>query len=224
VKETRVIGIALACLLILSLIALAQGRIDSLVVSGGSGSAPVAQINGKNYVEIEALARTLNGSLSFQGNQMTLTPGAGNGSGTPAGSSNATGTDGTISRDFLSAGIEAMSSLREWHSALASGIANGFPITLEGLSSYQAQAGKNLKLAEAAATTTGDQKMAGLIADAYVKMKALSDKYLEQRQNMNYVSQDALQNDPLDQSLIACGKTLVAMAASRQYSDNATCQ
>lgn len=45
----------------------------TLVVSGQPGQAPVLQIGGKSYVNIEALARLTNGALSFEGNQITLT-------------------------------------------------------------------------------------------------------------------------------------------------------
>ena len=45
----------------------------TLLVSGQPGQAPVVQINGRSYVDVEALARLINGSLSFKGNQITLT-------------------------------------------------------------------------------------------------------------------------------------------------------
>src|SRR5208282_2363108 len=42
------------------------------VVSGQPGQAAILQLNGRSYVDIEALARLTGGSLSFQGNQTTL--------------------------------------------------------------------------------------------------------------------------------------------------------
>src|SRR5580698_4463254 len=44
----------------------------TLVVEGYPGRAPVIQVNGKSYVEIESLARLTNGSVTFQANQITL--------------------------------------------------------------------------------------------------------------------------------------------------------
>jgi len=46
----------------------------TLIVSGQPGQTPVVQINGKTYVDVEALARLTNSSLSFKGNQVILTP------------------------------------------------------------------------------------------------------------------------------------------------------
>src|SRR5690349_3790299 len=45
----------------------------TLIVSGHSGQAQVLQLNGRSYVDTEALARLTNGSLSFNGNQIALT-------------------------------------------------------------------------------------------------------------------------------------------------------
>jgi len=46
----------------------------TLIVTGQSGQIPVLQMNGKCYVDIDALARLTNSSLSFKGNQVILTP------------------------------------------------------------------------------------------------------------------------------------------------------
>lgn len=116
-----------------------------------------------------------------------------------------------------------MSTLREWHSALASAIENGYPVTREGLASYQGRAATTLRLAQAATSTDADQKLAQLVANAYQKMKQLSDKYVADKGNMNYIDPNSLQNDPIDQNLVACGKTLGAMAAGGQFTDDSAC-
>jgi hypothetical protein len=203
-----------------------QGQV--LVLSGYQGTVPVMQMNGKNYVSVEALARVTNGSMSFNGNQIVLTlPGGAGGGGaanTPSGAAAPVASQGSVfSKDFLAAAIEEMSTLREWHSALASAIENGFPITKELLQPYQMQASTNLRLAQAATSTPSDQNAAQLISNAYQKMKQLSEKYLAKRANLDYVSPNALKNDDLNQSLIACGKSLGAMAASGQFVDDGTC-
>jgi len=186
----------------------------------------VTEINGRHYVEVEALARLANGALSFNGNLVTLTlsttgenaAGAAAPAGTPS-----PGANTGFSREFLRAAIEAMSTIREWHSALASAIKNQFPFTQDELAPYQSQAMKNLRLAQAAATMEADQNATRLMTSEYQRMKQLSDKYTSQRANMRYIPPDALKNDSLDQRLIACGKSLVAMAASGQFVDDGTC-
>ena len=45
----------------------------TLIVDGHPGHVAVIEANGKSCVEIEALANLTNGSLSFNGNQITLT-------------------------------------------------------------------------------------------------------------------------------------------------------
>jgi hypothetical protein len=198
---------------------------QTLTVNGHAGTVPVTQLNGKNYVEVEALARVANGSLSFNGNQIVLTLPVAGASATPApapAAANPAASAG-FSKGFLQAGIEEMSTLREWHSALATAIANGFPVTGALVAPYQAQAATNLRLMQVATATQSDQSAAQLISNAYQRMKQLSDKYVTKRVNMEFVGPDALKNDALDQSLMACGKSLGAMAASGQFVDDGTC-
>src|SRR5579863_9454566 len=61
-----------------------EGRAQSgqgeytLNVNGQSGSVKVMQINGHSFVDVDALARIANGSIAYQGNQITLhLPGGG---------------------------------------------------------------------------------------------------------------------------------------------------
>jgi hypothetical protein len=128
-----------------------------------------------------------------------------------------------FSREFLRAWIDEMGTILEWHGALASAIGTKYALTQDGLEPYQARAMKNLRLAQAAAKTDADQKAAQLIMNEYQKMKQLSDKYLAKRAILSYIELDTLKNDALDQSIIACGKSLAAMAASGQFKDDGAC-
>ena len=69
----RILQLSLALILLLSLSAFAQQNL-TLIVAGQPGQIPIVQINGKSYVDIEALARLTNSSLSFKGNNVILTP------------------------------------------------------------------------------------------------------------------------------------------------------
>jgi hypothetical protein len=205
-----------ALAIIVPVLAMSQGKLHKLAVSGYAGSVPVTQINGKNYVEVGALAQLVSGALSFHGDQMTLSL-----TGTQAASSE---EKVGLSIDFLRAGIEEMSTIREWHSALATAVENQFPVTPDLVRPYEIAATKNLRLAQAAATTDADQKAAQLITNAYGKMKQLNDDYLAKRAAATYINANALTNDTINQSLIACGRSLAAMAASRQFTDDGTCR
>ncbi len=46
----------------------------TLIITGQPGQAPIVQINGRSYVDIDALARLTNSSLSIKGNKVILTP------------------------------------------------------------------------------------------------------------------------------------------------------
>jgi hypothetical protein len=188
----------------------------SLVINGQSDQpVPVMQMNGHSYVEMEALAHAVQGTLSFRGNRVELTlPGAG----APASSANQ-----GFSKAFLRAGIEEMGVLREWHTALASAIQNSFPLGGDWLGRYRARANDNLRLVAVAAATDADRNAYQLLSNEFQNMSQLSDKYLAQRANLSYISPDALDNDDLNQRIVACGHALGAMAGSGQFVDDPSC-
>ncbi len=128
-----------------------------------------------------------------------------------------------FSKEFLGAMIEERDAISEWHSALASAIGTKYALTPQGLGPYQARAMTNLRLALAAAKTDADQDTAPLIQKEYQKMEQLSDKYLAKRAILSYIELGALQDDELDQSVIACKQSLEAMVASGQFMDDEAC-
>ncbi len=194
-----------------------------LTVSGQSGQAPVVQVGGRSYVDIEALARLTNGSLSFEGNQITLTlPASAGSTPTTAPPASQPAISG-FSKDFLKAGIETMTVIREWRGAIVNAVKNQYPVTDEFMANYRGQAATNLRLANVAVSTDADQNAFELLSNELGTMQKLSDKILAARQNMNYVSVDALRNDPLNQQILTCARSLAAMAASGQFQDDGSC-
>jgi hypothetical protein len=222
-----------ALLLVGSGIALAQNASQSrtLIVNGQSANVPVIQVNGRSYVDLEALASAVNGSLSFSGNMIALTlPGAS--SNTNTNSANTTSASAPaaapasnpgFSQAFLTAGIEQMATVREWHTALAAAIQNGTPVEANWLAPYRTQAATNLRLASVAIQTNSDRKAFQLLTNEFQNMTRLADKYIAARANLSYISPDALQNDDLNQRIVACGHSLGAMAASGQFVDDGSC-
>jgi hypothetical protein len=213
-------GVMLAGLVTLPLLALTltAQRTNSLVVSGQPGQAKVIQVEGRNYVEVEGLARITNGSIGFNGNQIVLTlPGF---SGAASTKESAQG----LSRDFLNAGIEAMSQVREWHAALKNAIERSYPITEDWNGVFRRQAQQSLQVTQIAATTEGDKNAFTLLSSEFNNMNKLSDKYLKMTKSMNYIDPNAFSSDPLEQKLLACGHSLVAMASSAQYVDDGSCR
>jgi len=193
----------------------------TLAVSGQAGQTPVLQINGRSYVDIEALARLINGSLSFKGNHVTLTlPGSGDSTPPPAA---ATQPASAFSKGFLRAGIEYMSVIREWRSALIDAVQNGYPVTDAFAATYRGQASTSLRLASVAASTDSDHSAFQLLSNEFDNMQKLSDKILAARKDMNYISADALKDDPLNQQILTCARSLAAMASTGQFQDDGSC-
>jgi hypothetical protein len=201
---------------------------QTLVINGLPGQLEIVPLNGRSYVDVEALARVTNGSLSFSGNQITLTlPGGGNSpaqASTPPSAPANTAPNSDFSKSFMRAGIEQMTMIREWRTALDNAIQNGFPITADWLSAYRAQATTALRLTFVAISTDGDRNAYRLLNSEFENMKLLSNNYVALRQSMQFIAPDSLASDPLNQKILNCGHSLSAMAANGQFVDDGSCQ
>jgi len=190
---------------------------EMLTVSGFSGQAPLTRINGNSYVAVDALARLINGSLAYKGNQIVLTiPAA------PTVPASRPANPG-FSKEFLKASIETMSDIREWRSALLNAVENSYPIKDAWMADYQAQAAKNLRLTSVAVTTDSDRKALPLLQKEFNHMQELGNKILAARKNLNYITLESIKKDPLDQKILNCGRSLAEMAASGEFKDLGTC-
>jgi hypothetical protein len=227
--------VAVIVFLALPVVASAQNgpTAQTLIVNGQQNVVPMIQVKGRSYVDLEALARAAGGSISYANNQIALTiPGstASSNSDTPSvappsaqPSASAPTSNPGFSKGFLNAGIEAAATLREWHATLASAIQNGYPFTANSFVGYRTQSQTNLRLASVAATTDSDRSAYQLLNNEFQNMSKLSDRYVDQRANMTYISPDSLQSDGLNQRFIACGRSLGAMAGSGQFNDDGSC-
>jgi len=219
------VGFTLATLLAMPGLALSKGgqQNGTLFVSGQHGQVSVLQINGRSYVEIEALARLANGSLKFNGNEITLTLPASIASEPVTVPPVSQPADPGFSKEFMKAGIEEMGVIREWRSALVNAVQNGYPLSDDVVAGFRGQALTNLRLTSVAASTDSDRSAYQLVSNVVDSMQKLSSKLLAARKNMNYVSPDALKDDPLNQQILMCTRALASMAASGQFQDDASC-
>jgi len=191
----------------------------TLTVTGHAGEISVLEMGGHSYVEIEALARLTNSSVTFNGAQVVLTLPS-SGSITQTASQMApTG----FTKEFLKAAIEQMSVIREWRSTLINAVERGFPVTEDWTAAFSSRAQQNLRLVSVAASSESDRNALQLLTNEFKNMKALSDRFVEANRSRTYIPTDALNNDPLDQRIISCGHALAAMAASNQFTDDASC-
>ncbi len=225
-KETLLrSGLTLATLLFLTGLVLSQAGQQKaiLLISGQPGEAPVLQISGKSYVDLEALARLANGSLRFNGNQIILTLPASAGSMPTTDTPANTAANPGFSKEFMKAGIEEMTVIREWRSALVSAVQNGFPLRDEIVAGFRGRALASDALTSGAVSTDSDRSAFQLISKVFDKMQKLSDKVVAARKNLSYISSDTLKNDPLFQQILSCTHSLASMAASGQFRDDGAC-
>jgi hypothetical protein len=227
-------GRVLTLFLMLGVLAmtLAAQQTSSLVVSGMQGHATVIQVQGRNYVDVDGLARLTKGSISFDGTQIVLTLPA-SGTNVPSQSvgqpvvqetAQAPSSPPGFSKGFVTAGTEAMALVREWHTALRTAIEHGVPINDQWLGTYQAQARESLRLASVTTSTDSDKSAYPFLVHEYNNMKSLSDQYVQTTKDMTYIDPNSLQNNPLNQRFVACAHSLSSMASTNQFIDDGSCQ
>jgi hypothetical protein len=215
----------LVTILLVPLLVLVAQETSALLIEGQQGQARVIQVQGKNYVEVEGLARITGGSLRLAGNQITLTLPIG-GNTVPQTEQSASGPQPAVglSRQFLSVGIETMREILEWHAALKTGVERGFPLSDVWFGNFSRQVQSSLKQAEAAASTDMDHRTLPLLTNEFNTMDALTDKYLKIAVSRDYLAPDSLNSDQLDQKLLTCWQSLTSTASSNHFVDDGSCQ
>jgi hypothetical protein len=180
-------------------------------------------IDGRSYVDLESLAHIANGTLGFSGKQITLTlPSSAAGTASTAAPPSPPANSG-FSKAFLRAGIEEMALIREWRSALVNSIDNNYPLQEDWVKSYRGRAASSLGLASVAASTDSDRRAVQLLSNEFENMKALSAKLLAERKMMHIVSPENLNDDPLNQNILTCARSLASMVVGGQFVDDASC-
>jgi hypothetical protein len=214
----------LAMLLALSMVAGAQTsqQAGTLTIAGQPDQAALVRINGKSYVDIESLARITHGSIRFQGSQTVLTLPLSAGTAVAAPVPPSRPTD--FSAAYLSAEIEALSQIREWHAALFNAIQNNYPVAGNWVDPLRRSADAKLQLAVAAATTGPDQKAAELLKNEFTNMQQMSDQFVAMHVKAANIAPDSLDKDPLNQKILDCAHALASMAATKQFQDEVSCR
>src|SRR5580693_109908 len=210
---------ALAIVLALPVLISAQSapHPQTLVVNGQAGKTTVVQVNGRSFVDVEALAQIANGTVAFKDNQITLT--------VPASTSGAAGQQSPpgFSREFLSAAIESIAAVREWRTGIATAIQNSISVTDSWVSAFQRQASDSLRQASVAAVTATDRAALQLLTNEYNNMRAWSDQLIAARKTLQYMSPEDMNSDPLFQQVLTCSHSLAAIVASGQFQDDPSC-
>lgn len=199
----------------------------TLEINGHNGEAPVIDIQGRTYIDLESLVRIANGSLSFQKGQITLWLPASQSGQVPYSSSQSGPTQVDFSRDFIKSAIEEISLMREWASPLANAIQNGYPVTDTWVAPYRAKAESGLRIVSTSASNDADRNALQLLANDFQALQQWSTMLIDARKTMsaaNYaISSDALHNHPLSQKIISCSRFLDSMLASGHFQDDVSC-
>jgi hypothetical protein len=195
----------------------------TLTVAGHSEHAPLVQMNGKSYVDIESLARLTRGAISFQANQVTLALPSPSASACPPLAEADKPQKEPFSEGFLRAGIEEMTVIREWRIAIVNAVQTNNPVVEDWVGDFRRSADSKLALASAAATTGSDRKAVELLRNEFNNMLRLSDQFLTMHKNATYTPPDSFANNPLDQKILGCARGLASMAAANQFQDEPSC-
>ena len=210
-----------------ALLAQLTTQVRTLMVNDYSGELGIVQMHEKTYVDLDRLVEIAHGSIDYHGTTILLRlPGPA--VHTSGQSEKPEESDHSrFSREFMKAGIEEISLIREWASTVANAVQNGYPITDNWVATYRAQAQKGLALTSAAVSNNSDRDGVQLLTNELEAVKEWSNKLLEAQKSMNTgryaVSDSALHDDPLSQKIVNCGRFLGQILANGSFQDDSSC-
>ncbi len=206
----------------------------SLVVEGKTLDGAVIQVDGRSYVDLEALAQAVGGSVTIEPSRVTLNMVPPAASAPPAQTAalaapveNAVATlPDAMSRDFMRTSIAMLSEMREWRGAVGVVVSTGIPVTGTWPQDYRDRVEASLSQASVAATNGADRDALELLQNEYGNLQGWADAVIGARQSLNAaqsVDPNALANDKMLQKLTACSQFLNSMLVSGTYTDNSNC-
>jgi hypothetical protein len=199
----------------------------TLVINEQSGKVAVVQLGSRMYIDLKQLVQIAHGSISYEGSRMVLDVSCASSNPPPIATESEQSTNVGLSREFARAGVEEISLLREWASALANAVQNGYPVADSWLAGYRGQAQRGLAMSSTAVSTDADRNGYQLLNNEFENVQAWSNKILEARKSMNAakyaLSPDALKDDPLSQKITSCAHFLGQMLISGKFQDDHSC-
>jgi hypothetical protein len=216
--------------------ALSQTKVQerTVIVNGHSGKAMIYEIDGESFIDLKALAQITNATLSFRGNEISLTihfsevdtlPGDAASrqhvqQGTESGAN-------ALSSNFMTAAIQDLALIKDWGTVLALAVKKGVPGDGSRLVIPRDKAAEGLRLAKVSVSTEGDRHAMQLLGNHFDNVKTWQENLVAARKSMstaNYsMSEDALNRDPAFQKLATCSEFLGTMLPNGTFSDNPAC-
>jgi hypothetical protein len=213
-----------ALVLALSGTLFAQSTNKTLVVNGKTAGAGVRQINGRLYVDLEALAQATNAVFTVEPRRVVLN--------IPPSDAGAVATDDSaqnsqrLSRDFSSAAISALAAMREWRVAVRAMILYGLAVSETWVQAYHQQSMDALQQASVVASTEADKNALQLLSNEADMMTAWAQQVEAARQELNgekTVDPNALKDDTTLAKIQKCSQFLNSMVLSGSFNDDPNC-
>jgi hypothetical protein len=208
--------------------ALAQGTLPEpskvLVVNGKTVGTEVKKINGRSYVDLEALAQITNGVVTVEPNRIVLTIPT-SPSTDPADSAPPPPVS-RLSKDFAGSAVGLLADMREWRGAIGTMITFGLAVSDSWSQQYHDRVEAGIAQAAVVATTESDQDALPLLKNEFDQLTAWANETLTARKALNgakTIDPNALSNDPSLARITDCGRFLNGMIVSGTFSDNAVC-
>lgn len=191
----------------------------ALVVNDRSAPDAVIEIDGRSYVELGALARVTNASVSVQRNRVVVSmPNASTGD-------TAQNPD-ELSKQFARAAIVELARTRAWKETVMLAIQLGVPAG-SWSGDYRRQAEESLMLAGVAASTPGDLKTMELLQREFAYLDQWDNGMATTRAAMianQSIDPNALQNDSQLGRISACQDFLSTVIVNGMYADDPSCR
>jgi hypothetical protein len=213
-----------ALVLALSGTLFAQSTNKTLVVNGKTAGAGVRQINGRLYVDLEALAQATNAVFTVEPRRVVLN--------IPPSDAGAVVTDDSaqnsqrLSRDFSSAAISALAAMREWRVAVRAMILYGLAVSETWVQAYHQQSMDALQQASVVASTEADRNALQLLRNETDMMTVWANQVESDRQQLNgekVVDPNALKDDTTLAKIQKCSQFLNSMVLSASFNDDPNC-
>ncbi|QOY86711.1 hypothetical protein [Paludibaculum fermentans] len=179
------------------------------------GEAPTVTVKGKVYVDLDTIVQLLGASQQRTGNRVIVR--------LPKRGAEDPDSEAKLSRPFIVAGIELMSTIREWRHMIITATAGSYPFLEDRAGPYGRNADSKLALVTGAAVTEADRSVLDLLNKETDLMRKFSDKYVGLRKASLGVLPEDVENDPLGLQILDCARGLSALAGSQRFQDVIAC-